>query len=138
MKGGHWIMIAGILAFLGVALGAFGAHALSSRFGDYEKGVWHTATEYHLVHALALFGFGIAAAAIGVPPGTSPALWNAIGWLFTVGIVLFSGSLYVLALTGVKVLGAITPFGGLSFMAAWVLIARAGYFLARSGIGPGK
>jgi uncharacterized membrane protein YgdD (TMEM256/DUF423 family) len=133
MKAGHWIMLAGILAFLGVALGAFGAHALSDRFGDYEKGVWQTATHYHLIHALALFAFGIAYAGLPTPEGMSLVFVNAIGWLFVAGIVLFSGSLYALALSGVKVLGAVTPLGGLAFLSAWALVARAGYLYAQSG-----
>ena len=131
MKAGNWIMIAGIFAFLGVALGAFGAHALSERFGEYEKGVWQTAVLYHLVHALALFGFGVAIAAIH-PPEDMTSI-NVIGWLFVGGIVLFSGSLYTLALTGAKFLGAVTPLGGLAFLGAWALVARAGYLLAQSG-----
>jgi uncharacterized membrane protein YgdD (TMEM256/DUF423 family) len=126
-------MTAGILAFLGVALGAFGAHALSERFGDYEKGVWQTATHYHLIHALALFAFGIAAAVLPLPEGMSAGTFQAIGWLFTLGILIFSGSLYALALSGVKILGAITPVGGLAFLGAWVMVARWGYLLAQSG-----
>ena len=123
MKNGTWIMIAGIFAFVGVALGAFGAHALSERFGDYEKGIWQTATFYHLVHSVALFAFGM----------TVPALSPAIGWLFSIGILLFSGSLYAPALSGVKILGAVTPFGGLAFLAAWAMVARAGFLMSRSG-----
>jgi uncharacterized membrane protein YgdD (TMEM256/DUF423 family) len=124
MKAGNWIMIAGIFAFVGVALGAFGAHALSERFGEYEKGVWHTAVLYHLIHALALFAFGI-----GFPNSGN----QAIGWLFSIGILLFSGSLYALALSGVKILGAVTPLGGLAFLAGWALVARAGYLIAQTG-----
>ncbi|MBS1964084.1 MAG: DUF423 domain-containing protein [Bdellovibrionales bacterium] len=126
-------MLAGILAFLGVALGAFGAHALSERFGDYEKGVWQTAVHYHLIHALALFAFGIAYAGLPTPTGMSLGAVNAIGWCFAVGILLFSGSLYALALSGVKVLGAVTPLGGVAFLVGWGLVARAGYALAQSG-----
>lgn len=131
MKPGNWIFIAGVLAFLGVALGAFGAHALSERFGDYEKGVWQTAVFYHLIHALALFAFGVALAVIRPPESVGGI--QIIGWLFTVGILLFSGSLYALALSGVKVLGAITPLGGVAFLAAWALVARLGYLFARMG-----
>lgn len=127
MKSGNWIAVAAVFAFLGVALGAFGAHALAERFGDYEKGIWQTAVFYHLVHAVALFAFAIASEAV---PSLRPEAGNVslfwIGSLFSAGIVLFSGSLYALALSGVKVLGAITPLGGLSFLAAWLLIARAG------------
>lgn len=127
MKPGQWIAVAGALAFLGVALGAFGAHALSERFGDYEKGIWQTAVFYHLIHALALLTFGIALAAIPELSASTSATW--IGSLFTLGILLFSGSLYALALSGVKVLGAITPLGGLSFLVAWALVVRMGLSL---------
>lgn len=119
--------MAGALAFLGVALGAFGAHALADRFGEYEKGVWQTAVFYHLIHALALLAFGISLAVIPEFSASSTATW--IGSLFTVGILLFSGSLYALALSGVKVLGAITPLGGVSFLVAWALVARMGLTL---------
>jgi uncharacterized membrane protein YgdD (TMEM256/DUF423 family) len=131
MKAGNWILVAGVFAFLAVAFGAFGAHALSERFGEYEKGVWHTAVLYHLVHALALLAFGIGIANSANPAAGTPGV-QAIGWLFSAGIFLFSGSLYVLALSGVKVLGAVTPFGGLAFLAGWVLVARAGYFMAQA------
>jgi uncharacterized membrane protein YgdD (TMEM256/DUF423 family) len=131
MKSGHWIMLAGIFSFLGVALGAFGAHALSSRFGDYEKGVWQTAVFYQMTHSLALLALGIAMASVRAPGEIAGA--PIIGGLFAVGIVLFSGSLYALALSGVKVLGAVTPLGGLCFLAGWIMVARAGYLLAQAG-----
>jgi uncharacterized membrane protein YgdD (TMEM256/DUF423 family) len=131
MKPTHWIFVAGILSFLAVSLGAFGAHALSSRFGDYEKGIWQTAVFYHLTHAIALLAFSIGMIAYRPLAEISGA--SAIGFLFTVGILLFSGSLYALALSGVKVLGAITPFGGVSMLAGWALVARAGFLLSRSG-----
>jgi len=124
MKAGQWIALAGALAFLGVALGAFGAHALADRFGDYEKGVWQTAVFYHLIHALALLAFGIALAAVPGLDQNSAMCW--IGSLFAVGIYLFSGSLYALALSGLKMLGAITPLGGVSFLVAWALVVRMG------------
>lgn len=130
MKAGNWILVAGVFAFLAVALGAFGAHALSGRFGDYEKGIWQTAVFYHLAHALALLAFGLGMAASR--PLSELSGTGAIGWLFSVGILLFSGSLYALALSGVKLLGAVTPLGGLSFLAGWALVARAGYLLAKS------
>lgn len=131
MKAGQWILIAGVFSFLAVAFGAFGAHALSERFGDYEKGIWQTAVFYHLTHALALLAFGIGMLAyrpLAEIPGT-----QAIGWLFSAGILLFSGSLYALALSGVKILGAVTPLGGLAFLVGWALVARAGFLLAKSG-----
>ncbi len=129
MKPGNWISIAALLAFTAVAFGAFGAHALADRFGDYEKGIWQTAVFYHLTHALALLAFGIALAAV---PGFSTSASNWIGILFTVGILLFSGSLYALALSGVKILGAVTPLGGVSMLVAWILVARAGFNLGSS------
>lgn len=122
MKPGVWIAIAGAFAFLGVALGAFGAHALASRFGEYEKGVWQTAVFYHLIHAVAIFALGTSQPVVGT---------NAIGWLFSIGILLFSGSLYTLALSGVKMFGAITPLGGVAFLVGWAMVIRAGILLAR-------
>jgi uncharacterized membrane protein YgdD (TMEM256/DUF423 family) len=111
-----WIRVAAILGFLGVALGAFGAHALKSRLSPDLLAVWHTGVLYHLIHALAIFALALYArnsdAAIRAP---------ALG--FTLGIALFSGSLYALALTGIRPLGAITPLGGLSFLFAWGWIA---------------
>jgi uncharacterized membrane protein YgdD (TMEM256/DUF423 family) len=109
--------------FLAVLLGAFGAHALRGRFAGLEDGArrlewWQTATTYHLAHALAL---GLAA--FVAERGSTPA--TAAGWSFLAGIVLFSGSLYVMALTGVRALGAVTPFGGLAFLAGWALLLVA-------------
>ncbi|MBC7386199.1 MAG: DUF423 domain-containing protein [Cryobacterium sp.] len=128
MKPLTWISVSALFAFLGVGLGAFGAHALSSRFGDYEKGIWQTAVFYHLTHALALFAFAVAVAAV-------PNFYESLGEkmvtvtasLFAVGILIFSGSLYALALTGVRTLGMITPIGGVCFLAAWLSIAWAGF-----------
>ncbi len=131
MKAGHWILVASLLAFLGVALGAFGAHALASRFGDYEKGIWQTAVFYHLTHAIALLSLGIAFAA--VPGLRSLSGATTLPWLFTAGIFIFSGSLYALALSGIKILGAITPIGGLSLLVGWAMLARLAYLFSRSG-----
>ncbi|MCG3175662.1 MAG: hypothetical protein MOGMAGMI_00595 [Candidatus Omnitrophica bacterium] len=108
-----------VLLFVGVALGAFGAHALRGRLDAYQMDLWKTATLYQLVHALGL----IAVAWLhSVSP--DPKIRIA-GWLMTAGILVFSGSLYALALTGIKVLGAVTPLGGLCLLAAWALIALA-------------
>ncbi len=107
----HGMRLAGIFGFLGVALGAFGAHALKERLGVDGAQIWRTAVLYHLVHAVL-----IAAA------GRFPWVMR----LAAAGIVLFSGSLYVLALSGIKILGVITPFGGLCFLAAWALLAWQG------------
>jgi uncharacterized membrane protein YgdD (TMEM256/DUF423 family) len=133
MKPGNWITIAASFGFLGVALGAFGAHALQDRFGDYEKGVWQTAVHYHLLHALVLLVYGIALAAIpGLGDIVGPALLSWIGWLFVAGILVFSGSLYALTLSGVRMLGAITPIGGVAFLSGWALLALLGYRLSKS------
>src|SRR6478609_4439876 len=107
-----WIRIAAILGFLGVALGAFGAHALKAKLSPEMLTVWHTGVLYHLIHALALFALALYARSASIPI-TAPALG------FALGIALFSGSLYALALTGIRPLGAVTPFGGLSFLFAW-------------------
>jgi uncharacterized membrane protein YgdD (TMEM256/DUF423 family) len=133
MKPAHWIFVASVLGFLAVALGAFGAHALSSRFGDYEKGLWQTAVQYHLAHAILLFAYGCALNLSDRSTLTAIASeghYHLVGALFAGGIVIFSGSLYALALSGVRVLGAITPIGGVCFLVGWALLARLGLLLA--------
>ncbi|WP_370651509.1 DUF423 domain-containing protein [Luteitalea sp. TBR-22] len=106
----------------GVALGAFGAHGLRNRLTPDLLAVYETGVRYHLVHGLALF---IAAWLIGDTPGDGRASRAArlAGLLFAVGILLFSGSLYLLALTGVRTFGAITPLGGVAWIAAWTILA---------------
>jgi uncharacterized membrane protein YgdD (TMEM256/DUF423 family) len=101
-----------------VAFGAFGAHAVRARLSPEMLAVFETGVRYHMYHALALLA---VAAVLGRSDGGR--LLTAAGWLFTAGIVLFSGSLYALALTGVTVLGAVTPIGGLAFIAGWVCLA---------------
>ena len=108
--------LAGIFGALGVAAGAFGAHALRSRLEPDLLAVFETAARYQMYHALALF---VAAWMSG--RGIACARWA--GWSFTAGIVLFSGSLYALALTGVRTFGAITPLGGVAFIAGWIALA---------------
>ncbi|HET7321773.1 MAG TPA: DUF423 domain-containing protein [Longimicrobiaceae bacterium] len=110
-----------IFAFLAVAAGAFGAHALRARVPADLLAVYETGARYQMYHALALLA---VAWALTRWPG-SPAVWA--GWLFVAGIVLFSGSLYLLAITGVRWLGAITPLGGLAFLAGWLLLAWSGW-----------
>ena len=110
----------GLAALAAVALGAFGAHALKGRLSPEMLAVWHTAVEYHLFHALGLLAVGLLAAQL---PASAPLKWS--GWLMLAGIVLFSGSLYALALTGVRWLGAVTPAGGTAFLAAWALLVIA-------------
>lgn len=111
-----WVRIGAAMGGLAVALGAFGAHGLKSRVTDaHLLEVWDTAARYHLVHAVALVALG----ALAAPP-------RATGWLWLVGIALFSGSLYAMTLTGVRALGAITPLGGVAFIAGWVWLAWQG------------
>lgn len=105
---------------LAVAAGAFGAHALRDSLEPRLLEVFETAARYQLVHAVALLAVALAAT---VRPGGG---WAAAGWLFTAGIVLFSGSLYALALTGARGLGAVTPLGGVAFLAGWAALAWAG------------
>jgi uncharacterized membrane protein YgdD (TMEM256/DUF423 family) len=105
---------------LAVAFGAFGAHALKARLAPDMLDVWRTGVTYHAWHALALLAVGLLMLQI---PG-SAALRGA-AWLFVAGIVLFAGSLYALALGAPKGMGAITPFGGLAFIAGWLAIVAA-------------
>jgi uncharacterized membrane protein YgdD (TMEM256/DUF423 family) len=109
------LRLAGLLGFLGVALGAFGAHGLRGRVGPDLLEVWKTGVLYHLVHALALLLVAIA--------GPRVAWGAAAGWLFVAGIAIFSGSLYALTLTGARWWGAVTPVGGLAFLAGWLVLA---------------
>jgi uncharacterized membrane protein YgdD (TMEM256/DUF423 family) len=104
----------------GVAAGAFGAHALRSRLPADLLAVFETGARYQMYHALALLAVALVASRAASGAAT------AAGWLFTAGIVVFSGSLYALALSGVRVLGAITPLGGACFLAGWVALALAG------------
>jgi uncharacterized membrane protein YgdD (TMEM256/DUF423 family) len=109
-------MCAGIAGFLGVALGAFGAHALKMRVSPEMLAVFETGVRYQMYHVFAI----IAAAWAGARwPGR---LFTIAGWLFLAGIVIFSGSLYLLALTEVRALGAITPLGGLAFLGGWLCL----------------
>ena len=106
-------------AALGVAAGAFGAHGLRNRLSPAMLDVFETGVRYHLWHALALL---VAAWAVTRWPG---ALTTAAGWLFVVGTILFSGSLYALSTSGVRAFGAITPLGGVAFIVGWLCLAWA-------------
>lgn len=99
-----------------VALGAFGAHGLKNHLDDYLMGVWEKAVLYHFMHAIGLLIVGFAARSGGVSEPTA----SRVCWLLLAGIILFSGSLYALALTRVTLLGAITPLGGIAFIVAWL------------------
>lgn len=106
---------------LGVAAGAFGAHALSSYFEQYPRleSTYDIAVRYHLIHGLALFA--VAFVASQYPSGLS----NAAGWLLFAGTIIFSGSLYLLVATRINILGAITPIGGVAFIAGWACLFLA-------------
>ena len=109
-----FLAISGFSGFLAVALGAFGAHALKQRLAADSLQAWQTGVEYQFVHTLAL-----VAVALLVQKYPGQALWQWGGWLFVVGMVLFSGSLYLLSTLGLRWLGPVTPLGGLCFMAGW-------------------
>jgi uncharacterized membrane protein YgdD (TMEM256/DUF423 family) len=115
----NWSSVGAILLALAVIIGAFGAHALQGRLDDYSKRIYETGVMYHFVHALGLLVVSFLPR-IGAL-STSRAAWVCA--LLLVGVVLFSGSLYALAVSGVRMLGAVTPLGGLAFIAAWVLLA---------------
>ena len=105
--------IAAVVGFLGVALGAFGAHALKDRLSPEGVEWWKTATLYHLVHAAAMLA-----------SGRDDGRASKATWCFAVGVALFSGSLYAMALTDVRALGAVTPVGGVALLAGWALMLR--------------
>ena len=115
------IVLGAVMACLGVALGAFGAHALKDKFTEPRyAAIWETAVHYQMYHSLGLLVLGVLSsqALLG-----ESSLLSWAGYLMFAGIVFFSGSLYILAVTGVKKLGAITPIGGVLFLVAWVLVA---------------
>jgi uncharacterized membrane protein YgdD (TMEM256/DUF423 family) len=115
-----FVRLGAVFGGLAVALGAFGAHALQSRLPADRLAIFETGVRYQMYHALAL----IAVAAV-IAWGGRTALATYAGWAFVAGIVIFSGSLYALVLTGVRTWGAVTPLGGLAFLAGWVLLALA-------------
>ena len=119
-----FITLASLSGMLAVILGAFGAHGLRGRLDAYAMGVFETAVQYHFYHSLALLAVGVIALS---QPQT--AMLKSSGWLFLIGIVIFSGSLYLLSITGVKWLGAITPLGGLAFIGGWACLAATGWKL---------
>ncbi|WP_139491860.1 DUF423 domain-containing protein [Brevibacillus dissolubilis] len=115
-----FIFLGSIMGFLSVALGAFGAHGLRDRVTEKLLMNWNTGAQYHMYHAIAMVLVGILAMKLA-----NSAQLNWAGWSFFVGILLFSGSLYAMALTGITKLGAITPLGGLAFLIGWALVAIA-------------
>ncbi|WP_413703866.1 DUF423 domain-containing protein [Pseudomonas sp. Pseusp16] len=118
-----FLMLAAFFGFTGVGLGAFAAHGLKSRLTPEYLTIFHTGVTYQLVHTLALLGVALLAAQV---PGR---LLTWAGASFAIGILLFSGSLYVLTLTGVSKLGIVTPFGGLAFLAGWLCLGLAAWRL---------
>ena len=118
-----FLMLAAFFGFTGVALGAFAAHGLKSRLSEQYLAIFHTGVTYQLVHTLALFGVALLATHL---PGR---LVTWAGICFALGIVLFSGSLYVLTMTGIGKLGIITPFGGAAFLAGWLCLGMAAWRL---------
>ena len=117
-----FVVLGSLSALLGVGLGAFGAHGLKAKVTPEMLAVWQTGVLYHLVHALSLLLIGILC---HLMPEAATAR-NA-GWAILFGTVLFSGSLYLLVLTGIKPLGMITPFGGIAFLLGWLLLGIAAW-----------
>ena len=121
MNWANWIGIGSIMGFIAVACGAFGAHGLKDRLDPQEMAIFETAARYQMFHALALLAVGLLSLRF-------ESVWTtAAGWCFCVGILLFSGSLYVLVFSGIRGLGAITPLGGLGFLGGWLCLAVAAF-----------
>ncbi|AUM72346.1 DUF423 domain-containing protein [Pseudomonas fluorescens] len=118
-----FLMLAAFFGFTGVALGAFAAHGLKNRLSADYLAIFHTGVTYQLVHTLALLGVALLATHI---PGRI-VTWAGVS--FVVGILLFSGSLYLLTLTGIGKLGIITPFGGVAFLIGWLCLGLAAWRL---------
>ena len=115
----NWSAIGAFVVALAVMIGAFGAHALEGTLDAYSKGVYETAVQYHFYHAFGLL-------IVSLLPRAGVLSARRAAWvcgLLLVGVVLFSGSLYALAISGVRTLGAITPLGGVAFIAAWLMLA---------------
>ncbi len=117
-----FIIAGAVNAAIAVAFGAFGAHALKEKLSEHYLAIWQTAVQYQMFHALALIAVGIL---------MSPTLFGSVtqlswaGYLILAGIIIFSGSLYVLSLSGIGILGAITPIGGVAFIAGWIMLIVA-------------
>ena len=126
----HFLLIGSLAALVGVALGAFGTHALADRLSEDRLRPYEVGVRYQMIHALALLA--VAWVLDRWPSGA----FRWAGWLFTVGIVIFSGSLYALALSGVRSLGAITPIGGLAFLGGWGFMIAGALRSPMKGAGP--
>lgn len=119
-----WLLLSAFAGFTGVALGAFAAHGLKHKLTAEHLAAFQTGTHYQLIHALALFGVGLLA--LHAPS----RLVDMAGCAFALGILLFSGSLYLLTLSGVGKLGIVTPFGGVAFLVGWLCLGLAAWKLA--------
>jgi uncharacterized membrane protein YgdD (TMEM256/DUF423 family) len=140
MSAAFWLRVAAVWGLLAISMGAFGAHGLEGRFDaiggqtgslppERLKANFNTGAQYHMYCALAILAVGIL-----IHLGRGGAAMQAAGWLFLVGSMIFSGSLYILATTGLRWLGAVTPIGGVAMIAAWVALAvAAGSFHSPSG-----
>ena len=126
MRWNHWVASGSCLAGLAVLAGAFGQHALEARLAPERLRIFEVAVRYHMVHSLAIVMTGLLSR--NGPRGLGKA-----GWAFLAGIVLFSGSLYVLCLMDWKALGIVTPFGGLAFVAGWAVIAWKFIWISKFG-----
>ncbi len=123
----YFIALGALSAAIAVALGAFGAHGLKTLLTPELLAIWKTAAQYQLIHSLGLMLVG----ALALHP-THQAGTRIAGYLLLAGVLVFSGSLYALTLTGIRALGAITPLGGLAFISAWLVLAMAQFRAARS------
>lgn len=121
-----FMIIGALMAMLSVAIGAFGAHLLEPIVGESSMKVYETGVQYHMIHALGILLIAIVA---GLWGDSRRLEWA--GWLLFVGIILFSGSLYVLTITGIKPLGIITPFGGVAFIAGWICLMAEAFSLKK-------
>ena len=119
-----FILLGSCSGMLAVAFGAFGAHALKGRLDDNALGVFETAVQYHFYHTFALLAVGIIA--LSQPQSV---MLKSSGWLFLIGLLIFSGSLYLISLTGMRWLGAVTPLGGLAFIGGWACLAAEAWKL---------
>lgn len=117
----NWPAVGAALLAIAVGLGAFGAHGLRGRLDVYAMGVWEKAVFYHFVHAAGLLIVPMLARTSFIEPASA----DRVCWLLATGVLIFSGSLYILAVTGIRTLGAITPLGGIAFIAGWGLLTVA-------------
>lgn len=120
-NGNLWITFGAFFGFLAVAVGAFGAHGLQEKMSPAMLAIYQTGAQYQMYHALALLGLGLWSLQSPHP------LLNWSGWAFVLGILIFSGSLYALSLSGIRILGAITPIGGVLFLVGWTLFFLSAY-----------